>query len=55
VRGVRGVKGFPVSLTRCLGVFGAALDNASLNRVVVGVANSAGGEFSSGQLSALCL
>lgn len=49
MRGVRGVNGFPVNLTRCLGVLGVASDNASLKRFEVGVLKSNGGAFSSGQ------
>ena len=53
VRGVRGVNGFPISLTRCFGVAGAAEDNASLKRVALGVLNSRGGTFSSASCSVL--
>ncbi len=49
IRDVRGVKGLPGSLTRCLGVTGS---NASLNLVVDGVLNSTGGTFSSIQFLA---
>jgi len=37
VRGVRGVNGFPVMVTRCLGVIGADFENASRWRGVWGV------------------
>jgi hypothetical protein len=39
VRGVRGVRGLPTIDTRCLGVMGDDLENASRNRFVRGVFN----------------
>ena len=54
MRGVRGVRGLPATLTRVFGVSRPVLDNASLKRVVDGVLNSTGGSFSPAVLSASC-